>query len=116
MPEGPRGCVRLGTSYGGYWKLRGAGAGPQGESAEPTRSLPRPSAPAHDPGVRPLAIQSWGGWSTDAGASRATLGLVEAWPLPTSLNAPLPTELFCSKDQAWVYIWICVCWGPLRVS
>lgn len=61
MPEGPRGCVRLGTSYGGYWKLRGAGAGPQGESAEPTRSLPRPSARSARPWGAPLGDPKLGG-------------------------------------------------------
>lgn len=108
VSEGPRGCTLLGASY---WQRVESACGrrePPGESAEHSRSLPRPWA---GPGVR----QRWGMWSTDAGGEQgcsgwrggvATTALSCFAPRtrPGFIFGPVFARGLCRSARAWVVV------------
>lgn len=112
MSEGPRGCVRLGTSYGGRWKLRGAGACPQSESAEPARSLPRPSArpwgaPLVDPTLGGVEHLCWG----EQGCSGTSGGVATPHP-PQPLPHPPHGAVLLQGPGLGLYLDPCLLGAP----
>lgn len=111
-PKTPGAALRLGPATGGRWKVRGAGAGPQGESAEPTRSLPRPSAGPWGAPRWPPKVGGCGGHSlAGQGCSGRRGGVATPYPPQPSPSAPAhllqgPGPVFaggpCGSAREWV--------------